>query len=31
MTLTKELENAGYKAVVMPVEVGATEFVVISL
>ena len=27
MNLTKELENAGYKAVVMPVEVGARGFV----
>ena len=27
MNLTKELENAGYKAVVMPVEVGAKGFV----
>ena len=27
MNLTKELENAGYKAVVMPVEIGARGFV----
>ena len=27
MNLTKELENAGYKAVLMPVEVGARGFV----
>ena len=27
MNLTKELENAGYKAVVMPIEVGARGFV----
>ena len=27
MNLTKELENAGYKAVVMPVVVGARGFV----
>ena len=27
INLTKELENAGYKAVVMPVEVGARGFV----
>ena len=27
LNLTKELENAGYKAVVMPVEVGVRGFV----
>ena len=27
LNLTKELENAGYKAVVLPVEVGARGFV----
>ena len=27
LDLTKELENAGYKAVVMPVEVGARGFI----
>ena len=31
MNLTKEVENAGYKAVVMPVEVGARGFVVSSV
>ena len=30
MNLTKELEYAGYKAVVMPVEVGARGFILIG-
>ena len=31
LDLTKELENAGYKAVVMPVTVGARGFIVSSV